>query len=320
MTHYPRTQCLANSPTDGRGALVKNMTKVVQSMLCGSVLLAVGCSQAASSTPEQTGTISAEEALQSGYQLTPFGLMHPDCVHEVGPDVVGTHAACTHPSVAERADVLTPEGRVVPATNGWVEAGWANMSTEARYMHAQFKVPSAPSSKGSQTIFFFPSLEPDGGTAITQPVLQWGSSTAGGCQYWAIASWYVDGSGAQFSTLKRVSSGDQLDGLMQASNCNSDGSCTWTITTKDLTNGASTVLNTSAGGNTYTLAQGAVLEAYGVSACSAYPSDGSLAFTSISVRDASGAVSPDYQQTFFGASPSCSFAVNIGSTSQTLHY
>jgi len=52
------------------------------------------------------------------------------------------------------------------------------------------------------------------GVSIIQPVLQWGSSAAGGGQYWAIASWFVGGAHTVYSDLKQVSSGDTIYGNM----------------------------------------------------------------------------------------------------------
>jgi hypothetical protein len=49
---------------------------------------------------------------------------------------------------------------------------------------------------------------------IIQPVLQWGPSAAGGGAYWAIASWYVGGSGAVYSALQTVAPGDSIFGNM----------------------------------------------------------------------------------------------------------
>ncbi len=65
-----------------------------------------------------------------------------------------------------------------------------------------------------QTIFLFNGIQ--NSTMIYQPVLQGGSSAAGGGPYWSVASWYVDGAGepANHSTLVRVNPGDVLTGIM----------------------------------------------------------------------------------------------------------
>jgi len=296
-------------------------------LACGSTLGVAGCAAASDSdsNSEETVAISEEQALSAGYLRTPFGLVHPDCVHEVDESAAArnAHETCAHPRV-ERASAESSfaAGGQVPATNGWVEASWATLSSAATYMHGRFTVPAAPKTAGSQLLYFFPSLEPAGGTAIIQPVLQWGVGAAGGGKYWAIASWYVDNAGnAEHSTLRRVSSGDVIDGLMEGSNCTSSGVCAWKITSKDVDTGVSTVLNHAADGKAYTLAQGAVLEAYGVSQCAHYPTDGDITFDQLVVRRGSTTVSPAYDPKQWSVSPSCGFSVNADSTtSHTLHY
>ena len=57
----------------------------------------------------------------------------------------------------------------------------------------EWTVPPAPATQNGQTIFLFPGIQ--NSTMIYQPVLQWGPSAAGGGNYWAVASWYVDGQG-----------------------------------------------------------------------------------------------------------------------------
>ena len=53
-------------------------------------------------------------------------------------------------------------------------------------------------------------------TRIDQPVLQWGSSAAGGGKRWSVASWYADSpTGVSFHTdLVDVSVGQSLTGIM----------------------------------------------------------------------------------------------------------
>jgi len=295
------------------------------STACSAALLAAGCQAPVSDAKaeESAGALSAEQALSAGYLRTPFGLVHPDCVHEVANNAPLRNAreSCAHPMVRETSAARSGSNGV-PDTNGWVEASWADLSSPATFMHAQFDVPPIPESQSDQVLFFFPSLEPSGGAAIIQPVLQWGTSAAGGAGYWAIASWYVDSSGnAEYSTLKRVNAGDVIDGLMEGSGCNDSGVCTWKITSEDVNTGESTILNTQAGGFSYTQAQGGVLEAYGISTCGYYPTDNAITFSSISVQSGSTTLSPDYRAQGWSVSPSCGFSVNIDSiSSQTLHY
>jgi hypothetical protein len=77
-------------------------------------------------------------------------------------------------------------------------------------------VPPAPTSDDSQTVFLFNGLQPDDAAHILQPVLQWGSSGAGGGKYWSIANWYADGQGgtAVNSSVIQVAPGTVLTGVI----------------------------------------------------------------------------------------------------------
>ena len=54
----------------------------------------------------------------------------------------------------------------------------------------------APATRSRQTIFLFNGIQNTGANfGILQPVLQYGSSAAGGGAFWSIASWYVTSGG-----------------------------------------------------------------------------------------------------------------------------
>lgn len=91
-------------------------------------------------------------------------------------------------------------------------------------MTARWPVPPEPAEE-AQTLFTFPGLQninwvppnphPGKPFDIIQPVLQYGSSSAGAFDAWSIASWYVTlGSDVVFSPLKKIAAGDQLFGNM----------------------------------------------------------------------------------------------------------
>ena len=107
--------------------------------------------------------------------------------------------------------------------NGWVtDADWYNGNTAdaiAKFT-TNWVVPQAPLNNNGQTIYFFNGMQ-DGRIAsshILQPVLQWGTSSAGGGNYWAITNWYGSGQGSTanyfYGTLSMVSSGVTLQGIM----------------------------------------------------------------------------------------------------------
>ena len=107
------------------------------------------------------------------------------------------------------------------AASGWIAyTYWANTDTvknPVTYFTTTWAVPTTPTKQGNQTLFLFNGMQ-DGLTSssyIIQPVLQWGSSAAGGGKYWAITNWYVSGSQAYYGTLVKVTSGTILQGVMQ---------------------------------------------------------------------------------------------------------
>jgi hypothetical protein len=111
--------------------------------------------------------------------------------------------------------VVRPAG-ATPTVDGWITYGsWSNgTGTAVSRFATTWVVPAEPATRSGQTVFLFNGIQ--NSTAIYQPVLQWGSSAAGGGDYWSVASWYVDGPGgfAFHSNLTRVSPGDVLTGVM----------------------------------------------------------------------------------------------------------
>ena len=107
---------------------------------------------------------------------------------------------------------------VVPGTGWIVNSGWTNDSgTPISYFKTKWKVPPAPATQNNQLIYLFSGIQQTAsGPYILQPVLQWGSSPAGGGNYWAIANWYVNGSAgiALHGSLVQVNEGDELEGIM----------------------------------------------------------------------------------------------------------
>ena len=183
--------------------------------------------------------------------------------------------------VPDHKKVVSPiSAGAVPATNGWVVyAGWTNSSGQAiSSFSTRWKVPPVPATSSGQTIFLFNGIQNSG--FILQPVLQWGSSFAGGGNYWAIANWYVDGQGglALHSTLVQVNPGDDLLGVM-------------TLTGKAGT--SYSYLSSFAGFATTNLQVNNIeqltwanetLEVYGVANCSDYPDTNKTAMRAIEIK------------------------------------
>ena len=205
----------------------------------------------------------------------------------------GVNASCAKPSEGQTVNLPAPAAEspaaAVPGpdalVNGWMVAGRGTTPRYVRYLHADFWVPKNPPSVGGQTIFLFPGLQDPTGTAIFQPVLQWGPSAGGGGNYWAIASWVVTSTGCWVSPLRRVYAGDHIYGSIFARNCSSNV-CDWTVWTSAVDRGYSTTLKIRSG---YQLndAYGLALEAYNLNTCSQLPASYAIS-RDIFMSDAAG--------------------------------
>jgi hypothetical protein len=168
--------------------------------------------------------ITHELALSQGYVRTPGGFRHKSFVHvlKAGQAVVkrggqsrlmdlATKNVLEMPTPAVQAQDLAGLG------GGWVTwADWINTTAVAiSSFTTVWTVPAAPATQSGQLIYLFNALEDGPGDDIVQPVLQWGVSGAGGGNYWAVASWYVDSANHAFCTPAiPVNVGDRLTGLI----------------------------------------------------------------------------------------------------------
>lgn len=110
---------------------------------------------------------------------------------------------------------------------GWIESSqWRNGGTDPIvYFTTSWIVPPAPASDHGQLIYLFNGLTPDSATHILQPVLQWGTSPAGGGTYWSIANYYAadDGKQSVETSAIPVSPGTVLQGVMTCTAQSSSG-------------------------------------------------------------------------------------------------
>ena len=205
-----------------------------------------------------------------------------------------------------------------PGVGGWTE--WTNLLTPngASFLEVRFTVPPVPKTASQQTIFLFPSLTADTNPPIIQPVLQWGSSAAGGGKYWTIASWYLDANAnSYYGKLVKVNAGDVIDGKIAGTNCANAVCASWTITTTDITQPTLvSTLTTAAGSYKYTQVQGGVLEVYDVSTCAEYPA-GPTSFTNLVLEDESGnVITPQWIQGTANLISSCTYDIETPSSSE----
>ncbi|MBL8976430.1 MAG: hypothetical protein JNK56_37855, partial [Myxococcales bacterium] len=102
-----------------------------------------------------------------------------------------------------------------PLATGWITfASWTNNTGQpVSYFATTWKVPAHPTARNGQLIYLFNGIQ--NASFIYQPVLQWGSSPAGGGDYWAVASWYVSSGPVFHSDLVRVEPGEDIVGVMR---------------------------------------------------------------------------------------------------------
>jgi len=279
------------------------------------------------------------------YVITPFGYFHPSCAQMLAegntlladgrvehPDgAIDAASVCNYPhytATGLMVPVDAKEGETNPLLiNGWLESVSVTTTTSYAKISASWVVPPAPTSDDGQTLFFFPGFEDINNViSIFQPVLQFGGSTAGGGNFWAVASWNCCISGTTwFSPLLDVNSGDTILGMItQTCTPGNDYCPTWNVVSMDKTTGKKTTLaKTGADGQIWNWAFGAVSEDYGVIQCSDFPSNSRLTFT-VHLYDENGNVitSPAWQGTQWiqNPNPSCSYGTKITTARETVEY
>jgi len=308
----------------------------VSAALLFAATLCANASAARLTTVGDLAAAARPAGVPLNYVVTPNGLFHPSCVHELADsdtltasggvrhadghvdDVAAT--ACAFPRFGARGQVMS-QGQPQPDFNGWIAASDsnANVTPAAKRMVADFKVPNGPTSGVGQVLYYFPGLE-DGQNVITilQPVLAWNGF---GDSRWTMTNWNCCNSGhAYHGGTINVSTGDSIHGAMKGKSCAGDVCNTWNLVSKDNNTGQTTTFNTDSYGQAFTWYFGGVLEAYGVTQCTHFPSNGSITFTRVKVFDQSGAQStPASWDSFIGAGvPNCNFVVNATQHTTTI--
>ncbi|CAK5282803.1 unnamed protein product [Mycena citricolor] len=174
---------------------------------------------------------------------------------------------------------------VLPLPTGWVAyASWQNSGSDAiASFTTSWTVPAVPPTDDGQTLFYFNSIEPTSGNAILQPVLQYGSSAAGGGSYWAVATWYLVGNSVMYTNPVRVSAGANLNGIITLKS-HSGSSYNYV---SSFTNVGSTSLTVNGAAQLTWATE--TLEVYSVASQNDFAS-GSTVFSNINLSLASGAV------------------------------
>lgn len=285
----------------------------------------------------------------SDFLQTPGGRrIHKSCIHEVpdGAIIDINDDVSVGGKFLKHIPKCAYAARQAPTVNGWVEYSQGSAPANP-YGHTwfgdlnvAFVVPVAPTSNSGQLIFLFPGLEPTNGNSILQPVLQYGTSAAGGGYFWAMANWYAIGCcSAVHSPLQRVNTGDTITswiylpggtGWWNANpTCGTAGTnCTWVVEYN--INGArvGTFWLYATTPDSYPQAVQGTLEAYNVTVCNQFPASPTT-FIRDSVSECGAtcdtqiAVYPNWSNYYYpvvNGPPYCPFSITTLSNGVTLNY
>ncbi|HEX7816282.1 hypothetical protein [Dyella sp.] len=323
------------------------IARYVAAVLCliGIILAGVSTAQAAGMQLTKVGQLSAArkpQGVPDDYVVTPNGYFSSSCVVTLHKGdqlqasgmikrvtgVMEKPAQCTQPNYTLQGDRIEANGQrsllnsktPPPEQSGWVESANYSSSTPIGRIVATWTVPSQPSNRGDQVIYFFPGLEQlPNVQSILQPVLGWNGY---GDKAWTLASWNCCVDGTTFhSDPISANAGDVVVGDTY-SNCGAGVACSsWNIDSRDTTTGQTSSLTT----NPYADLNwvfGGVLEVYSVATCDQYPG-GPITFSNIQVYDRNNnrVSNPPWQGSdTSGINPQCNYGMQTSATSATLSY
>jgi hypothetical protein len=304
---------------------------------------------------DQMGSVGIGDSLPAGYIVTPAGLYHHTCVHQVdSTDVVrasgevrhkdGTveqYPPCAHPvyplNAFSRSGFAVGRDVIPPTTSGWVEADTASAGADSAYfwLIAYMHVPTAPSGSysGTQLYYTFMGIQPSRSVGpILQPVLQWGYNGSFGGSYWSIASWSC-GSSCYHSSSTTAYDGDSLEVEIHGSSAawfcaNSPNNC-YGINIIDNTTSTSEGLTYN--DNTPYRWLATAVETYGLTACNQYPGDpvrynyfwllNYYAPSATSIPLLGGSQSPpSWGAEYWSQTPSCNYSVSATADTVKLYH
>ena len=313
--------------------------KALSLIKCATAVLAVLCVSTAQMPAQDvvsmhpSAGVTRPAEVPADYVITPFGYFHPSCVRTLTSGSTVLHdGRVQHPdgTVEETAQSCAyphyrvgPSGETKPTINSWVEDIDTTSTSSYGELTSTFTVPTAPTTKASQTVYFFPGFQDTNASgsdiSILQPVLTWTGKGP-----WNISSWNCCLSGtADQSTPVNVNVGDTIYGTITSTCKSGSTSCaTWNVLSEDKTTGKSTTLaNTPSDGQTWNWGFGAVLESYSVTTCKDFPAAGTISFSTTLYNDSLVAItSPGWAgELDTTKSPQCSYSQSVG-TSLELKY
>jgi len=194
-----------------------------------------------------------------------------------------------------------------PRDKGWIAYASYGYAGNFSSFNGTWKVPTAPTTYEDQILYFFTGLTEQSGSEIIQPVLQYGKTPDGGGEYWEVACWWVNGA-YLYSKPVTVQSGDTVFGYM-----NTLSYPNWELGAS--INGGQQQTNIIVSNYYPQVTAYVTLEAYQMTDCKEYPSDGSITFTDLVLDDLTPTWTPTIEFT------DCNHNVESNSpTSVTISY
>lgn len=157
--------------------------------------------------------------LRSKIHAVPQGarVAHIDnLIHIISSNGTTIDTATFSKNTVGRPNIGAPSRRSAQFSEGYVVSPyWHNTdSSPVAFFSTTWSVPRIPETVDGQILYLFNSMEPDTFESVIQPVLQFGTTPAGGGNYWAIASWFVIGSDVYYTPLTQVLPGRSLTGVI----------------------------------------------------------------------------------------------------------
>jgi hypothetical protein len=214
---------------------------------------------------------------ESNLVYTPSGLVRASHVFNVpsGSDIERNgNETDVYNNGAVIFKVIDTEIMTAPQYSGWIEQANNWSVSNLDYFGANWLVTSNPPQPGASVVdFLFNAIEPNNGSEIIQPVLEWNQAGSHG---WTLRSWYGPVNGNYYcSSPVTASAGNSLSGVLSHSWSG------WSIVTRDVSTNKSTSISTRSIA-TSRLATFCALEGYNVISDNDVP--GTTTFNNMSLK------------------------------------
>jgi hypothetical protein len=249
-----------------------------------------------------------QQPVPDGAVLTPGGYRDPSLVHHVPHghrvrrrkhQLQLVHRRTQR--IVARHDVAPSDAPIPGLGSGWITfASWQNLASEpVSQIATDCTVPDPPTAGDTgQTIFLFNAIQNASRTNLLQPVLQWGTSQAGGGPFWSISNWYIDTSGhVCHSDSVPVLPGQVLTGIISLGQ-ETNGLYSYVVSFEGYP-----TLDLNVTGIEELMYAAETLEAYQIGDCKEYPADDFTAMSNIAI--AVGGVAPALTWSIQNNSTSC---------------